>query len=162
MPDIVLTKQFVTTLAKRLKQRFGAAVNHTAVIDEVAAALGWKGDALMHKLKRDDSRKARKEAVQSLSPLDFNARMAEIERLRCNEKPLDERGTVFPSYLICLEDGYKKVLLKRHLMAHYKMKWTDYLAKHGLPADYPSVPPSYSKGKSSSQSGSPPDGTPLH
>lgn len=171
MSDIVLTKQFITTLARRLKKRFGPEVKHTAVIDEVAAALGWRADALMHKLKNDAAvRQAMSgeyadrflESLRTEDP-EFPG-MPELVR---SEKPLDDRGTVFADRIVCLEDGSERVFLKSHLKSKYGMEWGQYLAKHGLPADYPSIPPGYSQRKERKSSRErfpegPPDGTPLN
>ena len=54
------------------------------------------------------------------------------------------RASVKPDFLICLEDGKKLKMLKRHLMTHYQMTPADYRAKWKLPADYPMVAPNYS------------------
>lgn len=53
------------------------------------------------------------------------------------------RASVKPDYLICLEDGKKLKMLKRHLMTHYQMSPQDYRTKWKLPADYPMVAPNY-------------------
>lgn len=50
-----------------------------------------------------------------------------------------------PEYIVCLEDGKKLKMLKRHLMTHYKMTPDDYRSKWGLPADYPMVAPNYAE-----------------
>ncbi len=55
------------------------------------------------------------------------------------------RGSVKPDYIICLEDGKKLKMLKRHLMTRYGMTPDDYRAKWGLPADYPMVAPNYAE-----------------
>jgi predicted transcriptional regulator len=54
------------------------------------------------------------------------------------------RRSVTDDYLICLEDGKKLKMLKRHLMTSYDMTPAQYRAKWGLKADYPMVAPSYS------------------
>lgn len=54
------------------------------------------------------------------------------------------RQSVKPDYIVCLEDGRKLKMLKRHLMTAYGMTPDDYRAKWGLPADYPMVAPNYS------------------
>lgn len=59
------------------------------------------------------------------------------------EPPVSIRASIKPDYLICLEDGKKLKMLKRHLMTHYGMTPDDYRAKWGLPADYPMVAPNY-------------------
>jgi predicted transcriptional regulator len=48
-----------------------------------------------------------------------------------------------PDYIICLEDGKKLKMLKRHLRTTYNMTPEDYRAKWGLPSDYPMVAPNY-------------------
>ena len=55
------------------------------------------------------------------------------------------RASVKPDYLICLEDGKKLKMLKRHLMTHYQMTPADYRAKWNLPADYPMVAANYAE-----------------
>ncbi|MDF0490586.1 MucR family transcriptional regulator [Sphingomonas sp. H39-1-10] len=55
------------------------------------------------------------------------------------------RSSVKPDYIVCLEDGKKLKMLKRHLMTHYQMTPADYRAKWHLPADYPMVAPNYAE-----------------
>jgi predicted transcriptional regulator len=55
------------------------------------------------------------------------------------------RSSVKPDYLICLEDGKKLKMLKRHLMTHYNMTPDQYRAKWGLNNDYPMVAPNYAE-----------------
>ena len=61
------------------------------------------------------------------------------------EPAVSVRASIKPDYLVCLEDGKKLKMLKRHLMTHYQMTPEDYRAKWGLPADYPMVAPSYAE-----------------
>jgi predicted transcriptional regulator len=58
------------------------------------------------------------------------------------------RRSVQPNYLVCLEDGKKLKMLKRHLRTTYGMTPEDYRAKWGLPTDYPMVAPNYAKQRS--------------
>jgi predicted transcriptional regulator len=53
------------------------------------------------------------------------------------------RSSVKADYIVCLEDGRKLKMLKRHLMTHYQMTPDDYRAKWGLPSDYPMTAPNY-------------------
>lgn len=53
------------------------------------------------------------------------------------------RKSVTDDYIICLEDGKKLKMLKRHLMTAYGMTPEEYRAKWGLKADYPMVAPNY-------------------
>lgn len=64
------------------------------------------------------------------------------------EKPVPAvsiRSSIKPDYIVCLEDGKKLKMLKRHLMTHYNMTPDDYRAKWNLPADYPMVAPNYAQ-----------------
>lgn len=64
------------------------------------------------------------------------------------EKPKQEpavsvRASIKPDYIVCLEDGKKLKMLKRHLMTHYNLTPEEYRMKWGLPGDYPMVAPNY-------------------
>jgi predicted transcriptional regulator len=61
------------------------------------------------------------------------------------EPAVSIRSSVKPDYIVCLEDGKKLKMLKRHLMTHYNMTPDDYRKKWGLPADYPMVAPNYAE-----------------
>jgi predicted transcriptional regulator len=58
------------------------------------------------------------------------------------------RKSITPEYLICLEDGKKLKMLKRHLRSTYGMTPDDYRVKWGLSADYPMVAPNYAAQRS--------------
>lgn len=58
------------------------------------------------------------------------------------------KRSVTPDYIICLEDGKKLKMLKRHLSAEYGMTPAEYRAKWGLPADYPMTAPNYAARRS--------------
>ncbi|MGB8274638.1 MAG: MucR family transcriptional regulator [Alphaproteobacteria bacterium] len=53
------------------------------------------------------------------------------------------KKSVTPDYVICLEDGRKLKMLKRHLKTAYNMTAEQYRERWGLPADYPMVAPNY-------------------
>ena len=55
------------------------------------------------------------------------------------------KKSVTNDYIVCLEDGKKLKMLKRHLKTAYDMTPDDYRAKWGLPHDYPMVAPNYAK-----------------
>ncbi len=61
------------------------------------------------------------------------------------EPAVPVRSSVKPDFLICLEDGKKLKMLRRHLMTHYSMTPEDYRAKWSLPPDYPMVAPNYAE-----------------
>ncbi len=58
------------------------------------------------------------------------------------------KKSVLPDYVICLEDGKKLKMLKRHLKTAYNMTPEQYRERWGLPADYPMVAPNYAKHRS--------------
>ncbi len=59
------------------------------------------------------------------------------------------KKSVTPDYLICLEDGKKLKMLKRHLKTAYNMSPEQYRERWALPPDYPMVAPNYAKHRSS-------------
>lgn len=58
------------------------------------------------------------------------------------------RRSITPEYLVCLEDGKKLKMLKRHLRTVYNMTPEQYRTKWNLPADYPMVAPKYAEQRS--------------
>jgi predicted transcriptional regulator len=58
------------------------------------------------------------------------------------------RKSVTPEYLVCLEDGKKLKMLKRHLRSTYNLSPDEYRAKWGLAPDYPMVAPKYAQQRS--------------
>ena len=58
------------------------------------------------------------------------------------------KKSVTPDYIVCLEDGKKLKMLKRHLKTAYDMTPDDYRERWGLPKDYPMVAPNYAKQRS--------------
>ncbi len=58
------------------------------------------------------------------------------------------KRSVTPDYIVCLEDGKKLKMLKRHLKTAYDMTPAEYRERWGLPADYPMVAPSYAAQRS--------------
>ena len=61
------------------------------------------------------------------------------------EPKVSIRSSVKPDYIVCLEDGKKLKMLKRHLMTHYQLTPDQYRAKWNLPSDYPMVAPNYAE-----------------
>lgn len=58
------------------------------------------------------------------------------------------KKSVTPEYIICLEDGKKFKMLKRHLKTTYDMTPEEYRERWGLGADYPMVAPNYANKRS--------------
>ncbi len=61
------------------------------------------------------------------------------------EPAVSIRASIKPDYIVCLEDGKKMKMLRRHLATDHDMTPEDYRAKWNLPADYPLVAPNYSE-----------------
>ncbi|OUR76244.1 MucR family transcriptional regulator [Alphaproteobacteria bacterium 46_93_T64] len=63
-----------------------------------------------------------------------------------NDRPqpaISIRKSVQPDFIVCLEDGKKLKMLKRHLKTAYNMTPDEYRQRWGLPSDYPMVAPNY-------------------
>jgi predicted transcriptional regulator len=61
------------------------------------------------------------------------------------EPAVSIRASVKHDYLVCLEDGKKLKMLKRHLATHYNLTPEEYRVRWNLPADYPMVAPAYAE-----------------
>ena len=59
------------------------------------------------------------------------------------EPAVSPRRSVKPGYLVCLEDGQKLKLLKRHLRTQHGMTPEEYRERWSLKSDYPMVAPQY-------------------
>ena len=70
---------------------------------------------------------------------------AEPERL---QPAVPIKKSVFPEYIVCLEDGKKLKMLKRHLQTSYNITPEQYRERWGLPHDYPMVAPKYAEHRS--------------
>jgi len=81
----------------------------------------------------------------SLTGLNSTPREAQAEPLK---PAVPVRKSVTPEYIICLEDGKKLKMLKRHLRSTYNISPDEYRARWGLPADYPMVAPNYAAQRS--------------
>ena len=83
---------------------------------------------------------------QSLKSLDQP--QAAVEAAVDLKPAVPVKKSVTPEYIVCLEDGKKLKMLKRHLNTSYNMTPDEYRAKWGLPSDYPMVAPNYAKQRS--------------
>ena len=81
------------------------------------------------------------------SALSGSSEAAEPEPER-PEPAVSIKKSITPDYLICLEDGKKLKMLKRHLNTAYDMTPEEYRERWGLPSDYPMVAPNYAKQRS--------------
>lgn len=73
------------------------------------------------------------------------------EKQSFSERPnpaISIKKSVTPDFIVCLEDGKKLKMLKRHLKTAYNMTPDEYRVKWSLPRDYPMVAPNYAKHRS--------------
>lgn len=61
---------------------------------------------------------------------------------------VDPKRSIFPDFLICLDDGKRFKSLKRHLRTDHGLTPDAYRARWNLPANYPMVAPNYSAKRS--------------
>jgi predicted transcriptional regulator len=82
---------------------------------------------------------------QVLASLEHDAPMV-VGPSRSTVPPaVDPKRSVFPDYLICLEDGKQLTTLTRHLRTVHGLTPQAYRAKWGLPEHYPMAAPNYAK-----------------
>jgi predicted transcriptional regulator len=110
--------------------------------------LGWTAQILTSHLQNNPV------AVSDL-PEAINSVYRSLAALSSGEAPQEEarpavtvRRSVTPDYIVCLEDGKKLKMLKRHLKTSYDMTPDEYRQKWGLPPDYPMVAPNYARQRS--------------
>lgn len=80
-----------------------------------------------------------------------HAALSEVSTGNSQERPspaIAVRRSVTPDYIVCLEDGKKLKMLKRHLKTAYNMTPEEYRERWNLPADYPMVAPNYASQRS--------------
>lgn len=110
--------------------------------------LGWTAQILTSHLQNNPV------AVSDL-PEAINSVYRSLEALSSGDAPQEEarpavaiKRSVTPDYIVCLEDGKKLKMLKRHLKTAYSMTPDEYRQKWGLPPDYPMVAPNYARQRS--------------
>ena len=80
-----------------------------------------------------------------------HAALSEVSAGTAQDKPnpaIAVRRSVTPEYIVCLEDGKKLKMLKRHLKTAYNMTPEEYRERWSLPPDYPMVAPNYARQRS--------------
>lgn len=97
----------------------------------------------------------------TMEPTDLPAFIQQVYRSLCGvgsnlsfflqdrpEPVVSVEESVQPDYIVCLEDGRRLKMLKRHLKTAYNMTPEQYRERWGLPSDYPMVAPNYAKRRS--------------
>jgi predicted transcriptional regulator len=82
---------------------------------------------------------------QTLAGLDGSGKEVPSDR---PQPAVSVKKSVNPDYIVCLEDGKKLKMLKRHLKSAYGLTPEQYRERWGLPADYPMVAPNYARQRS--------------
>ncbi len=78
---------------------------------------------------------------------ELSSEKAEINK-KAGKPAVSVRRSVTPDFIVCLEDGRKLKMLKRHLRTAYNMTPEEYRSRWNLPPDYPMVAPNYAKRRS--------------
>jgi predicted transcriptional regulator len=100
--------------------------NHSIVLEEMPSVIARVYQTLSDANRNPSSLKSRTPLVPAV--------------------PIEE--SVTDEYIVCLEDGKKLQMLKRHLNTVYKMSLDQYKERWGLSIDYPVVSPNYAKRRS--------------
>ncbi|HML11322.1 MAG TPA: MucR family transcriptional regulator [Stellaceae bacterium] len=85
------------------------------------------------------------QVYQSLANIGGAAAVTPVAR---PQPAVSVKKSIQPDYLVCLEDGKKLKMLKRHLKTAYNMSPEAYRERWGLPNDYPMVAPNYARQRS--------------
>lgn len=99
-----------------------------------------------HQVSPEDLRKFIQSTYQALSETARSPFLLRSSSPLNPAVPIDE--SIHEDYIVCLEDGKRLQMLKRHLKTVYKMSVEQYRERWGLPHDYPVVAPSYAKRRS--------------
>ena len=88
-----------------------------------------------------------RDVYSTLSGMGKNT-VAAAEPAEKRQPAVPVKKSVFPDHIICLEDGKKLKMLKRHLKTAFGLSPDQYRERWGLPQDYPMVAPSYASHRS--------------
>ena len=99
-----------------------------------------------HKTPLEDISAVITRVFQSLSTIENNPQS--LTARSTNEPAVPVNESVHEDYIICLEDGKKLQMLKRHLSTVFGMTLQEYKERWSLPHDYPTVSPSYARRRS--------------
>jgi predicted transcriptional regulator len=99
-----------------------------------------------HKTPLEDISAVITHVFRSLSAIENNPQGLTAKAHKEPAVPISE--SVHDDYIVCLEDGKKLHMLKRHLGSMYHMTLDEYKERWSLPHDYPTVSPSYARRRS--------------
>lgn len=101
-----------------------------------------------HKVEANELQSLIREVHQSFQRIEQGGGMLPAFSGERPDPAVPIKKSVTPEYIVCLEDGKKLKMLKRHLKTAYNMSVEQYRERWGLPADYPMVAPIYAKHRS--------------
>lgn len=78
----------------------------------------------------------------------INLNSCNIQTRNAPQAPVDIENSITPDFIVCLEDGKKLKMLRRHLRTAYGMSPEEYRKRWNLPSDYPMVAPNYTQKRS--------------
>ncbi len=132
-----------TTRGENMTQEVSDNLPHTDVLQITAQVVAaYVGHNSVGEAQISDVIKS---VYASLAGLDGHAELA----ANAKQKPaVPIKKSITEDYLVCLEDGKKLKMLKRHLRTAYDLSPEDYRAKWRLGSDYPMVAPNYAKQRS--------------
>jgi predicted transcriptional regulator len=118
-------------------------INPTALLDMTARIVSaYAGNAILTPAELTEAIGTVSRALSNLSSASV------VEQPKAQEPAIAIKKSVTADFIICLEDGKKLKMLKRHLMSTYGLTPQDYRAKWDLPRDYPMVAPNYAATRS--------------
>ena len=96
-----------------------------------------------HEVSQDEISDVLKKVFQTVASILRDSNNLRNKPAQTPAVPIEE--SVHDDYIICLEDGKRLQMLKRHLNTEYNLTLDQYKERWGLPSDYPVVAPNYSK-----------------
>jgi len=123
--------------------------DHSQMIAEKELLLELTSDIVSAYLSNNDT--PRNEIPQLIQEVYVGLNLVKSQptaRLGTPVPAVPVEDSVTPDHIVCLEDGKKLKMIKRHLRAVYNMSIEEYRQRWGLPADYPAVAPNYAKKRS--------------
>lgn len=88
------------------------------------------------------------DVIRSVHDALATASIDDQQKVETPKPSVSIRKSVQPDFIVCLEDGKKLTMLKRHLKTRFGMTPDEYRARWNLPADYPMVAPNYAAKRS--------------
>lgn len=118
----------------------GDAINVMSMVSEIVSSY-----VSNHDVKQENIPSFIQQIYQSLTRLNSQQSFRFAPR---SEPAVPVEESIQPDYIVCLEDGLKLKMLKRHLKTSYNMTPDQYRERWNLPSNYPMVAPNYAQRRS--------------